>query len=361
MKQSTNFGMNLPEGNNVVDIDVLNANITNSIDKGLTLDVGDSTGTGNNYILNIGSITLSTNNKGIAFRFWADKDSNGAVKINTNYNLLKGVGKPVSNLKAGNPYTIVYDGGTNFFLGSGSSVDSDKVTATERDVLINKTFIGTDEEIHTGTMPELGDVTKTLGINETFTLGEGHINSLNVNQNIPLMNPNWNDVWETNQYTVGTHMYNNGLNYALLKVPNGHYINGVNWVSAYAPDLKPENIVAGKNILGVNGSGRRVASGTLTPSSGRALSFDQIGFVPSVFIIHQQTQYRKKVNHITCVLTKRALELSGQDYIQAQLVHSWFDSKGDEQSTCSAIVSWYSDGYYIDTTESQPYDWWAIQ
>lgn len=291
MKQSTNFGMNLPEGNNVVDIDVLNANIINNIDKGLTLDVGDSTGTGNDYVLNIGSITLSNTNKGIAFRFWADKDSTGAVKINTNYNLLKGVGKPVSNLKAGNPYTIVYDGGTNFFLGSGSSVDSDKVTATEKDVLINKTFIGTDEEIHTGTMPEHGTVTQALGINGVLNLPEGHYDSIKVTQNIPFLNPNWNDIWETNQYTVGTHMYNNGANYALLKVPNGHYINGCNWVGAYTPDLRPENIVAGKNILGVGGSatveslgGRYVkyAEGTITEREGMSVNFD---WKPSVITI----------------------------------------------------------------------------
>ena len=44
-------------------------NTFKTIDKGLTLDVGSSTGTGNDYVLNLGSITLSSANKGISFKF----------------------------------------------------------------------------------------------------------------------------------------------------------------------------------------------------------------------------------------------------------------------------------------------------
>ena len=119
MQKSTNYKANLPEGNNVIDISVLNKNITDIIDKGLILDVGDSTGNANNYVLNLGSITLTSANKGISFKFWADKNSTGAVKINGTYNLIKASGSSVTNLKAGAPYTITYDGGTNFFLASG--------------------------------------------------------------------------------------------------------------------------------------------------------------------------------------------------------------------------------------------------
>ena len=125
--------------------------------------------------------------------------------------------------------------------------------ATASNILVDKTAYVNGAKV-TGTMPNHGTVTKQLAINETFALGEGHINSLTVTQNIPLLNPNWNDIHETDQTKVGQHMYNNGANYALLKVPNGHYINGCNWVGAYTPDLKSENIVAGKNILGVGGS-----------------------------------------------------------------------------------------------------------
>ena len=128
MQQSTNYKANLPEGNNVIDISVLNKTITDIIDKGLILDVGDSTGNANNYVLNLGSITLTSANKGISFKFWADKNSTGAVTINGTYNLVKANGKPIKNIKKNAPYVITYNGGTNFFLSSGGADESDSTT-----------------------------------------------------------------------------------------------------------------------------------------------------------------------------------------------------------------------------------------
>ena len=166
MQKSTNYKANLPEGNNVIDISVLNKNITDIIDKGLILDVGDSTGNANNYVLNLGSITLSSANKGISFKFWADKNSTGAVTINGTYNLVDSNLKPVKNVKAGVPYTVIYDGGTNFFLASGSTVDyiSTSVTSDGKYVLEPHTFIGPDGEVHTGTMPNRGEYQTAGGV-----------------------------------------------------------------------------------------------------------------------------------------------------------------------------------------------------
>ena len=156
MQQSKNYKANLPEGNNVIDISVLNKNITDIIDKGLILDVGDSTGNANNYVLNLGSITLTSANKGISFKFWADKNSTGAVKINGTYNLVKANGSAITNLKAGAPYTITYDGGTNFFLASGGG-GTDTVNFTSDKLLTGYTANNSDGEKVNGTMPNRGE------------------------------------------------------------------------------------------------------------------------------------------------------------------------------------------------------------
>lgn len=159
MQNTVNFKMNKPDYNNVADIGEINANF-DVIDKGLTLDVGTSKGTGNNYILDIGSITLAESNKGVSFKFFADKDSTGAVTINTNYNLIKPNKNPVKNLKSGAPYIITYDGGSNFFLASGADdSDSTSVGTDGSNVKTGITFVGTDGEVHTGTYTNDGTIT----------------------------------------------------------------------------------------------------------------------------------------------------------------------------------------------------------
>lgn len=159
--------------NDVADLKLLEHSF-DTIDKGLTLDVGSSTGTGNNYILNLGSITLTSANKGISFKFWADKSSTGITKINGTYNLVKSNGSPVTNLKAGAPYTITYDGGRNFFLASSGSINDVNFAAS--DLLSGKTANDSNGEIVTGTMPNKGAVTATLNCGGSYTIPAGYHN-----------------------------------------------------------------------------------------------------------------------------------------------------------------------------------------
>ena len=137
----------------------------------MTLDVGTSTGTGNDYVLNLGSITLSSANKGISFKFWADKDSNEAVTINGTYHLVKANGNPVKNLKRNAPYTITYDGGTNFFLASGGV---DDVSFSASDLFSWKTANNSDGEKVTGTMPNIGQQTATINAGGKVTISKGY-------------------------------------------------------------------------------------------------------------------------------------------------------------------------------------------
>nr|DAP09950.1 MAG TPA: hypothetical protein [Caudoviricetes sp.] len=180
-----NYKLQKPLEDDFYDINITNSNM-DIIDKGLTLDVGTSKGTGNNYILDIGSITLAESNKGVSFKFFADKDSTGAVTINTNYNLIKANKNPVKNLKSGAPYIITYDGGSNFFLASGADdSDSTSVGTDGSNVLAPNTYIGSDGEVHTGIMPNRGSLDKVLSLNETFNLPAGYYRGGKVTQNIP--------------------------------------------------------------------------------------------------------------------------------------------------------------------------------
>ena len=252
MQKSTNYKVNLPEGNNVIDISVLNKNITDIIDKGLILDVGDSTGNANNYVLNLGSITLSSANKGISFKFWSDKNSTGAVKINGTYNLIKASGSSVTNLKAGAPYTITYDGGTNFFLASGGGTDDVNFSAS--DLLTGKTANDSNGEKVNGTMPNKGTVTQTLSINGSLTLPSGYYDSIKITQNIP----------NRGEYQMAGGVGSGDDYIALNKIPYGYYPQSSN---GWAPEIRAKKtdvanhigltankIVAGNTICGVTGN-----------------------------------------------------------------------------------------------------------
>ena len=171
---TNNYKLTQLELTNAANFPLLLNDTFKTIDKGLTLDVGTSTGTGNNYVLNLGSITLTSANKGISFKFWSDKNASGAVKINGTYNLVKANGSSVTNLKAGAPYTITYDGGTNFFLASGGGVDD--VNFTSDKLLTGYSANDSNGEKIDGTMPDQGAKTATLNCGGSYTIPKGYHN-----------------------------------------------------------------------------------------------------------------------------------------------------------------------------------------
>lgn len=173
--ETKNYKLFKYEDNDIADLRFLHDSM-DTIDKGLTLDMGTSTGTGNDYVLNLGSISLSSANKGISFKFWADKDSTGAVTINGTYNLVKDNGNPIKNIKRNAPYVITYDGGTNFFLSSGGSNESDSTTVGTdgSKVLAGTTFVGSDGEVHTGQIPVRTAVNTTLKAGQSVSLESGY-------------------------------------------------------------------------------------------------------------------------------------------------------------------------------------------
>ena len=223
-----------------------------TIDKGLVLDVGESTGSGNNYILNLGSITLTSANKGISFKFWSDKDSKGAVTINGTYKLIKAGGSSVTNLKKGAPYVVTYNGGTNFFLASGGGTDT--VNFTSDKLLTGYSANDSNGEKVDGTMPNKGTVTQSLSANGTINLGSGYYDSIKITQNIP----------NRGEYQMAGGVGSGNDYIAFNKIPYGYYPQSSN---GWAPEIRAKKtdvanhigltankIVKGNTICGVTGT-----------------------------------------------------------------------------------------------------------
>lgn len=257
-----NYKLQKPLEDDFYDINITNSNM-DIIDKGLTLDVGTSKGTGNNYILDIGSITLAESNKGVSFKFFADKDSTGAVTINTNYNLIKANKNPVKNLKSGAPYIITYDGGSNFFLASGADdSDSTSVGTDGSNVKTGITFVGTDGEVHTGTYTSDGTITadKVLSGYVGYSKAQKIIGTM-VNRGAPISALNCGGTYNLAEgyYTGGKVTANSLASQTPANADASTIIAGRNaWVNG--------NLINGIATIGSLG-GKKYATGTCSGGS----------------------------------------------------------------------------------------------
>ena len=114
-------------------------------------------------------------------------------------------------------------------------------TAVAGDVLSGKTFMNSSGQLQTGNIPYL-------------------------QSNIPNVNGNTANHYMTGEIQVGDYSGLGG-NCIYFAMPTGVY-NTVPWLMSYVPDLRPENIVSGKSICGVNGT----ASASLIVSVNQKLS-----------------------------------------------------------------------------------------
>lgn len=134
--------------------------------------------------------------------------------------------------------------------GGGGGADLDVVTAGKPDVLAGKVIVDKDGEPLNGTMVNRGAVSQALGVNGTYIIPEGYHNgSGKVMQNIPIQGA---DITGTDRaWSQGMSNWAGTIN---LKVRNGHYLNGVNWIQQDVPEYQPWNIKKGVNIGGVVGT-----------------------------------------------------------------------------------------------------------
>lgn len=260
--------------------------------------------------------------------------------------LLDSEGSPLEadTLKAGIPYHICYCG-TNFIVlgkGGDKGTDTSDATALAEDILINKSAYGPNGKIE-GAIPINSGTNKVLALNETYNIPKGYQDgSSKVTQNIAnngAINASLNcgqskslpagyisggtitanslasqtpanataaqilagfNAWVNgslipgnitqrtghqlaeNQAYWNIGVGGNAQPQAFLKPPLG-YFYGDTWIRQEVPDLLPQNILSGKNILGCVGTaqGRNYASGTF-PSGTKTIN---IGFTPTIIII----------------------------------------------------------------------------
>lgn len=120
-------------------------------------------------------------------------------------------------------------------LKGGNGADLDVVTAGKPDVLVGKVIVDKDGEPLTGTMPDRGAITQSLGINGIYTIPEGYHNgSGKVMQSIATMgaqtvNPTVSQqvVSTSGKYLTGNVTVNGVNNLAAVNIKKGVNVGGI--------------------------------------------------------------------------------------------------------------------------------------
>ncbi len=166
-------------------------------------------------------------------------------------------------------------------LKGGGGADLDVVTAGKPDVLAGKVIVDKDGEPLTGTMPNRGAVSATLNAGGSYTIPAGYhngsgkivanslasqtpgnadrgsilegrsawVNGAKVDGSIP-----WQNVEIAGTDRAWSQGMSNWAGTINLKVRNGHYLSGVNWIQQNIPEYQPWNIKKGVNIGGIVGT-----------------------------------------------------------------------------------------------------------
>lgn len=244
MQQTSNYALNKPEQTDVVNIEDLNTNfdtidteLKKVSDKANLIQTAGGTGTA----ISLKNISLVS---GFTITFVVAANNNGAATTINGKALYKPGGTAAPTLTAGKAVTVWYSGiGDNFFIKA--SAEGNSVAA---DVLAGKTFSNDADTGLTGTMPNNGAVSQSLGINGTYNIPAGYHNgSGKVTQSIT---------------TKGAATYNPST--SAQTITAGQYLSGAQTIAATTGTSAVSDVLSGKTFNSASGIG---LTGTM-PNNG---------------------------------------------------------------------------------------------
>lgn len=340
MQTSSNYGLKLMEGtdnvkrqdfvDNFTKIDTEMRSIENE-----AYPIVEATGT-NAYVG--ANVRIKSLGKGTKLTLFVGTNATGNCSLNLNSygskNIKDSNGNIVTNIKANIPYNLCYNG-TDFILqgkgGGGNLIPK---------YLLAGYYGEGDNGRVDGSMVNRGAVTQTLSPDGMITLPEGYYNSVKITQSLPVLTgvrmatgvAKWEDgglaVYPEKGYQKG----GSGDGEIKVSVAQIQSVNG--W-------LKPQNILAGCEICGINGTA----------------TIQSMGGFPASILLDGSTG-----SNSNYVLSNNPSELLGRLILfitystsGSLLTRGWiyYDSVNTGQRTFRNFTTGGTINYYINTTSSQ--------
>lgn len=306
---TNNLNLEKPSYNETADIEVINKNM-DIIDSEMIYKT--ATGTGNAIIINLPKSIVN----GYNCTFIASANNGGAATTINGKKLYKPNTTTAPNIANGKAYSIWYNAASDCFFIQASAEGNAPISS----VLAGATFSNDNDTGLVGTMPNNGVMSGTLNAGGSKVIPSGYttggtvtanslanqtiatavagqmlsgatawVNGAKVTGNIPTAGATYSDQRQASSISTGNYSGDGQIS-TYFGVPNGHFLNGVNWIKYPTPYLQPQNIVKGANILGTNGTasiesmgGVRFASGTIITDSTECAVIN-IGFNPTLVI-----------------------------------------------------------------------------
>ena len=174
--KTDNFKLYKYEDNDIGDLRFINDSM-DIIDKGINPFYVATQSSTNVYKITTGLNKTSLAN-GYGIRVAIPSASNGAVSIIIDgcsaVPVKKANSNPVKNFKQNGVYSLTYYNSNFFLVSGGDESDTTTIGTDGSKVLEGETFIGSDGEIHTGIMPNIGQQTATINASGRVNISKGY-------------------------------------------------------------------------------------------------------------------------------------------------------------------------------------------